>query len=73
MKQWFVFYYDDNCDMGGIGLEQFDTQQTALEFIESRMRLKHHDATLSDYTLIEGKSLPLVAVQQITKVAVKDA
>ena len=71
-KKWFVFYCDDYYEMGGVGWECFSSQDKALEFIESRMASKGTEGSLSNYQLIKGEMMSLVAVSHVTKIAVGD-
>jgi len=67
--KYFVYYSDDYPDNGGVGLEWFDTEQLALNFIEQRMQ-GNPERELSHYKLIKGKRLKLKAAQVIAKVVV---
>lgn len=71
MSKYFVYYRDDYENMGGVGLEEFDTQKEALEFIEDRLRMKE-DSKLSNYKLIKGTMLKLTPKEKVTKVAVEE-
>ena len=65
--KYFVEYNDDYADNGGIGLEQFDEKQQALEFVEKRMK-QDSSRTLSNYTLIKGEDIQMKAVEVVTKI-----
>ena len=70
---YFVYWNDDYCDNGGMGLEKFDSESDALSFIEGRManisRLR--DADVSNYTLIRGTEVELEPVETVIKVRTK--
>ena len=68
--KYYVFYEDDYQDAGGVGLEEFDKEREATEFIESRISQEPTRRDLSKYKLIRGKPLELEAVQTIAKVKV---
>lgn len=65
--EYFVVYMDDYADNGGFGLESFESKEDAIAFIEQRMA-QDCDRKLPNYTLIEGKILPLKAVEVVTKI-----
>jgi hypothetical protein len=69
--KYFVYHNDGYYDDGGVGIEDFNTQDNALTFIESRMRAdpQRH---LNNYLLVEGKVLVLKPVEVITKLTVVD-
>lgn len=56
---YFVFYHDDSDETEGIGLKAFGAAQEALEYIAFRLAEYPERRNLSDYTLIEGTTLPL--------------
>lgn len=66
---YLVCYHDDYCDAGGVGWEEFPTEEEALRFIEDRLRDKK-EATLGDYVLYWAQRLPLVAVETATRVMI---
>jgi len=59
----YIVYFDDDYDE--YGLEMFNCEQDALDFIEKRIQQKNN---LRNYTLIKGEVLKLKAVETITKV-----
>jgi hypothetical protein len=67
---YLVYYYDDYAEMGGVGLETFDTTDAALRFIEDRLRVST-GRTLSNYTLIKGQVLPIEMLTTAVKVGIK--
>lgn len=78
----FVVYNDDYSDMGGEGITKFENTpgqpsslNQALEFIGTRIRDTRgsRPRKLSDYTLIEGKEIPLETATVILCVKVKEA
>jgi hypothetical protein len=64
---YYVFYDYDWYDNGGVGFEEFDCKQKALDYIEDI--LKRNDvAKLENFVLIEGKKLQLHSIEVITKI-----
>jgi len=68
---YFVYYSDDYYEMGGVGLERFDTQDKALGFILDRMKSKGHSADLDDYLLICGEEQSVVATEKVVALKVE--
>ena len=64
----FVYYNDDYEDMGGHGLESFDTEVAAESFIEKRMSQDYRDKRVDCYTVIEGDKLEIKKLEVITKI-----
>jgi len=62
-----VFHDDDYADAGGIGLSSFETQEQAMAFIASRMKLRPNP-DLRSYTYIVGDITKLEAAQRVTEV-----
>ena len=65
--KYFIEYNDDYADNGGVGIEQFDDKNKALEFVETRMK-QNSTRKLSDYTLIKGEVIPMKAVEVVLKI-----
>ncbi len=61
---FYVYFDDDYAINGGIELKSFSSISQAFKFIEKRMKEKN--SYLNNYTLIEGKQIPLKAA--ITKI-----
>lgn len=70
---WYVFYEDDWCDNGGVGLEKFEELPGALAFIEKRMAAEPGERPLDRYTLIEGHEAPLKPLTVVTKITTEGA
>ena len=68
--KYYVFHRDDYPGNGGLGLEEFDDATAATEFIENRISQDPKARNLSNYTLIHGTYLCLVAVQTVMKVKI---
>jgi hypothetical protein len=72
---YFVYYEDDYPEMGGVGFKRFVDKQSALSFIEKRLkgeRRHHENNPLDCYTLIKGKAVNLKAIETITKIDVEE-
>ena len=67
--KWFVYHSDDYPGNGGIGLEEFDTQAAAANFIQERLA-QDDSRTLDYYTVIKGDECHLSAVETVTKVKI---
>jgi hypothetical protein len=61
---YYVYYYDDYAENGGIGLEVFEEKDEALQFIEDRMK-QDRGRKLEDYKLLYGRELKLKAVETV--------
>lgn len=72
MKRYYVYYSDDWYEMGGVGLEQFDTEEEALNFIMERMR-QHSEPELDNYDLIRGEYIKLVPATVVTSIKTERA
>ena len=66
--EYFVYYDDDFYDCGGVGFEEFEKYDDALEFITNRMKDKGEDTCLCNYILIYGNALTLVEEKVVTKI-----
>lgn len=67
MNKFFVYYNYDYYESGGVGFESFPTKADALAFINERHRLSS-ESKITDWTLIEGRELPLSAVERVTEI-----
>jgi hypothetical protein len=67
MNRFFVYYDYDYHENGGVGFESFPTKAEALAFINERHGLSS-ESKITDWTLIEGRKLPLLAVERVTKI-----
>ena len=74
---FFVHYSDDYDEAGGVGFEEFETEERALEFIANRMRpptgprSAEDQPTLDCYTLVRGVKLELEPVTVVQTIRVK--
>ena len=69
MKRFFLFFSYDYYENGGVGFEQFDTKQEALDHINNHLKgLLGDEVPLSSWRLIEGRELDLMVVKRITEV-----
>ncbi len=64
--QYFVYYDYDYDEMGGKGLERFETEEQALDFIQQRIK----GDSMAGFTLIKGEQQKLIAVEKVTKIAI---
>lgn len=64
---YYVYYYDDYPENGGVGLEVFEEKDKALQFIENRLK-QDCERKLEGYKLLYGKELKLKAVETVTKI-----
>lgn len=67
--KYFVYYTDGYFDNGGVGLEEFENKSQVANFIEKR--ILQNKSNLSDYIIIEGKSLRSQIVEVVSKVEIK--
>ena len=65
--KYFVFYDDDYPDNDGVGLVCYEKKEDALAFVTGRMA-QNTKRCLNDYTLIHGDTMPMKAVNVITKI-----
>jgi len=72
MQKYFVFFDDDYADCGGKGLDEFEKEEEALNFIQERITHEggRRIRTLTDYTLIYGKKMDLEGYETVTKVRI---
>lgn len=68
MRKYYLFFAYDYEENGGIGFEEFDTKQEALDFINCKLKLIKEKLPLGAWRLIEGRELPLTAVERITEI-----
>jgi hypothetical protein len=68
MTKFFLFYSYDYHENGGVGFEEFDTKQEALQFINDVLKVTKDDVPLSAWRLIEGRELSLRTVERITEI-----
>lgn len=69
--KYFVFYKDDYYEMGGVGFEEFDEVQDALDFISNRLvGVSAKTRKIDDYILLQGYRLPIKSVEITTKVVI---
>jgi hypothetical protein len=54
---YFVHYYDDYPNVGGIGLKKCETLDKVVEFIKGRLEEDPSGRSIRDYTVIYGKEL----------------
>lgn len=67
MNKFFVYYDYDYYENGGVGFESFPTKKDALAFINEKHGLSS-ESDIKNWTLIEGRELPLLAVEPVTKI-----
>ena len=65
----FVYYNDDYCDNGGVGLERFEDRTLAEKFILKRLKMDDRKI-VTNYTVIEGQEMPIKIVQTIHKIKI---
>jgi hypothetical protein len=68
MTKFFLFYSYDYAENGGVGFDQFDTKQEALQFINDVLKVTKDDVPLGAWRLIEGRELSLRTVERITEI-----
>lgn len=64
---YFVYYTDDHHEMGGVGLEEFESEQDVEKFITKRMGYVDNP-NISNYTVIRGSSCKVEVVKYAEKV-----
>lgn len=68
MSKYFVYYSDDWADLGGEGMEVFDSKELALQFIQDRMgNSPPTKEVLQRYTLIEGEKLAVTVAEKAVR------
>lgn len=67
MNKFFVYYNYDYHENGGVGFKGFPTKAEALAFINKTHKLSS-ESRITDWTLIEGRELPLLAVERVTEI-----
>jgi hypothetical protein len=67
MNEFFVYYDFDYYENGGVGFKSFPTKEDALAFI-NKIHKPSPESKITDWTLIEGRELPLLAVERVTEI-----
>jgi hypothetical protein len=73
VKIW-VYYDDAHEDFEGVGLESFDTEDSAAAFIAGRMAdedvIKYGHPRVESYTVIRGTQLAIEIVQRVSRIKI---
>lgn len=66
-----IFVYYDLYENGGVGLQRCQSRDEAAEFIQNRMKDDRGKPSLENYTVIDGRTIEIEAVQVATLIRFK--
>jgi hypothetical protein len=64
---FYVFYNDGYADDGGVGFEEFASDEAAISFVEQRLA-GAAEPDIKDYTIVVGRIMEIRAIEVVTKV-----
>ena len=70
----FVYYQDDYYENNGVGIDEFESDASAVAFIEGRMKAAAAHGKVPDlklYTVIRGCKAEIVQIERITSVQLR--
>lgn len=67
--KYFVYYHDDYDEMGGKGLEAFQSQELALNFIRERLK-NCEKPDIANYNLFRAHELKLEAYERVLDIRI---
>lgn len=67
---YYVFYQDGYCDNGDVGLDFFDTEKEAVEFVEKRIR-RHEEPSIKNYIVIKGEEMTIEIIEKVKSIRLK--
>ena len=70
----YVYYHYDAFELGGHGMEEFETIKDAEKRIAQRMRYRKHSGEYpkpDEFTVIRGEKLKIKIVEQVQQVSLK--